>query len=140
MRCLLTACFFCVSVSLCLAQDSKSTAKPAKDSKEATDKMISSGAITGRLLNWEDGKKEKSKIKLEVTVLVADPAGMQNLERLQLQLRQVAANPGLNLVDRARQTADINRQIAQINATREKKEKIEVQVADNIIVRRAELP
>src|SRR5258708_38821957 len=67
MRFLITLTVVCLSVSLAAAQDSKPASKPAKDTKEATDKMISSGMVTGRLLNWGSNKKEKETLTLEIT-------------------------------------------------------------------------
>lgn len=123
-------------------QDPKPSSKPAKDSKEATDKMIGSGTVTGRLLSWDSGKKEKDKITLEVTVDVADPGALRNLEQLQLQLGQVNANPQLKLADRVSQTANINRQIAQAQAklAKPEKHKVDLQIGNDLVVRRAELP
>src|SRR5262249_2888582 len=109
----LIICFTVFSVSH--GQDAKPPTKPAKDIKEAADKMISSGTVTGKLLNW-DSKKEKDKITLEVSVDVADAGAMRNLEQLQLQLSQVNANTQLRLADRVSQAANINRQIAQAQA------------------------
>src|SRR5260221_10955942 len=112
MRFALTLIAFLTAFSVTQGQDSKPPTKPAKDSKEAADKMIGSGTVTGKLLNW-DSKKDKDKITLEVSVDVADASAMRNLEQLQLQLSQVNANAQLRLADRVSQAANINRQIAQ---------------------------
>jgi hypothetical protein len=142
MRFLMTLGVVCLSVSLGAAQDSKPASKPAKDTKEATDKMISSGMVTGRLLNWGSSKKEKETITLEITVDVADPAGLQTQARLENQLAQVSANRGLNAADRIRQTADISRQITQNqpHLVKQEKFKMDFRLGDDFSVRRAELP
>ncbi|MFL5241872.1 MAG: hypothetical protein ACJ8FY_07170 [Gemmataceae bacterium] len=142
MRYLITLLVVCPSLSVAVAQDAKPASKPAKDTKEATDKMITSGMVTGRLLNWGSDKKEKETVTLEVSVDIADPAGLQTQARLENQLAQVSANRSLNAADRIRQTTDINRQMAQNqpHLVKQEKFKMDFRLGDNFSVRRAELP
>jgi hypothetical protein len=141
MRFALTLIVYFTAFSIGQGQDSKPPSKPAKDAKEAADKMISTGTVTGKLLNW-DSKKEKDKITLEVSVDVADAGAMRNLEQLQLQLSQVNANTQLRLADRVSQAANINRQIAQAQAklSKPEKHKVDLQLGNDLVIRRAELP
>jgi hypothetical protein len=141
MRLVLTTATFFLTLSPTFSQEAKST-KPAKDTKDGADKMIATGTVTGKLLNWGDGKKKKDTITLEVTIDIANPSGIQTQAKLENQLAQINANVKLNATDRIRQIADVNRQMTdnQKNLVKGEKHKIDFTLGDDFAVRRAELP
>lgn len=142
MRCMFVVAAFFVTLSLTSAQDTKPPSKPAADTQEGAAKMIASGTVTGKLLNWGKGKRDKETITLEVTVDVANKGGVQTQARLENQLAQINANRNLSAADRIRQIADVNRQMNdnQKNLVKGEKHKVDFTVGDDLVVRKAELP
>jgi len=111
--------------------------KPAKDKKDAAEKKIATGQIGGKLVHW--GSDSKS-ITLHVTLQVPNPAGLQTLANLQVQLADATRDP--NPVNRARRVADLENQIAvhQKDAVKNENHDFEFQPGDDLIVRWKNLP
>jgi hypothetical protein len=111
--------------------------KPSKNKKDAADKMVASGQLSGKLMHWGSDSKT---ITVQVTLQVPNLGGLQTLANLQAQLADASRDP--NPVNRARRVADIETQIAvhQKDALKNEKHDIEVQPGDDLIVRWKNLP
>jgi len=111
--------------------------KTAKDKKDAAEKKIATGQVSGKLIHWGSDSKN---IKLQVTLQVPNPGGLQTLANLQVQLADASRDP--NPVNRARRIADVENQIAvhQKDAVKSENHDIEFQPGDDLIVRWRYLP
>jgi hypothetical protein len=111
--------------------------KPSKNKKDAADKMVASGQLSGKLMHWGSDSKT---ITVQVTLQVPNPGGLQTLANLQVQLADASRDP--NPVNRAKRVADVERQIAlhQNDAVKNVNHDIEVQPGDDLIVRWKNLP
>jgi hypothetical protein len=113
--------------------------KAAKEKKDAADKMVSKGTISGKLIKWGNGTNEKT-ITLQVTVQVPNPGGLQTMANLENQLLD-ASRDG-NPVNRARRINDVRTQMALHQKDVVKDEKVEVELvpSDDLIVRMKDPP
>jgi hypothetical protein len=97
---LVLAGFLALAVVLPLRADDKK-ADPAKmpaDKKEATDKMVAAGELTGKILNVEPNKKAFT-VQVTVKYAVPNPGAMQQMMNLQMQLsRPMAPAQRMNLM------------------------------------------
>jgi hypothetical protein len=112
------------------ADDKK--ADPAKmpaDKKEATDKMIAAGEITGKLLNVEPNKKAFT-VQVTVKLPVPNPGAMQNLMNLQMQLsRPMPAAQRMQLM------MQLQQQQANLVQIKQENQSIDIDSTDDIKVR-----
>jgi hypothetical protein len=127
--------FFAVwAIPLLAANDDK----PSKDKKDAADKMVASGKVTGKLIHW--GSESKG-IALQISLSVPNAGGLQTLANLQAQYVDASRDP--NPVNRLRRTADIERQIAvhQKDAVKTENHDLdEIQPSEDMVVRWKNLP
>jgi hypothetical protein len=113
--------------------------KTAKDKKEAADKMVASGTVTGKLLKWGSGSAEKT-ITLQVTVQVPNPGGIQTMANLNAQLADASRDTDPR--NRIRRVADLQTQMAihQKDVLKNETHEIDFVPGEDMIVRLKEPP
>src|SRR5258708_39998131 len=89
------------------AQKKPDNLPPAKDKKEATDRMVSAGEITGKVIQWGEGSQKYLTLQVTLKYGVPNVGALNNIANLQKQAAQVAANPNLNALQRAQQIQQI---------------------------------
>src|SRR5262249_15183693 len=116
---------------------SADTDKSLKEKKEATDKLLKSPTITGRLVEW--GGEQKT-ITMMVPIQVPNPSGIQH--QLDLQKSLAEASMDRNLANRLNRMADIQRQMEKNkpNMVKEEQVKMLFEPIDDLIVRLGQLP
>jgi len=119
------------------AQDKPPAGKAAATTKEAYDKMVAAGEITGKLTTLADGSQKYMTLEVSVKYQVPNPAAAQEAANLQ---RQVAdASRDKNPAKRAQRLNDLQLKIAQNQqnqvTTKEEKKKVEVQAGEDMKVR-----
>jgi hypothetical protein len=126
-------------LSLAAAGRTADDDKAAKDKKDAADKMVATGSVTGKLIKWGNGSADKS-ICLQVTVQVPNPGGIQTMANLQVQLAE--ASRDTNPVNRANRVASVQAQMAihQKDLLKNETHEIDFTPGDDMIVRTKEPP
>src|SRR5262249_29398777 len=116
------------------AVDDKSadTDKPLKDKKEASEKLLKSPTVTGRLVEWGG---EQTTIALMVPIQVPNPDGIQH--HLDLQRSLAEASMDRNPVNRLSRMADIQRQMDRNKPHMVKEEHVKMvfQPVDDFVIR-----
>jgi hypothetical protein len=113
--------------------------KTAKEKKEAADKMVATGSVTGKLIKWGNGSADKT-ISLQVTVQVPNPGGIQTMANLQVQLAE--ASRDTNPVNRANRIASVQAQMAlhQKDLLKNETHDIDLVPGEDMIVRMKDPP
>jgi hypothetical protein len=112
-----------------LAADKKDGEKMPADKKEATDKMVTAGELTGKVLNVEAAKKS---FALQVTVRYGVPnvGAMQNIANLQMQARTTRdPNQMRNIM------VQIAQNQAQMVTVKEENQTIDIEASDDVAIR-----
>jgi len=127
-----------------LAQKKPDNAPPAKDKKEATDRMVSAGEITGKVIQWGEGSQKYLTMQVTIKYGVPNVGALNNIANLEKQAAQVATNPNLNPLQRAQQIQQIKLDLAknqqQAITIKEESQNVELQLGDEVKVRRANPP
>jgi hypothetical protein len=130
-RILVLASLVALAVVLPLHADDKK-ADPAKlpaDKKEAADKMITAGEITGKLLNVEPNKKAFT-LQVPVKIAVPNPGAMQQMMNLQMQLSRPMAP-----AQRMQLLMQMQQQQASLVQIKEEFQSVDIDSADDLKVR-----
>jgi hypothetical protein len=101
--------------------------KPNPDKDLDKDKMVKAGTVMGKVMNVYEDKK---KVRIQVTIQVLDPAGVQRLAQAKLEMARAGdANAYRNAQNSLLQ--------AQRSLYKNETKEVEVQAADDVVVRMA---
>ena len=129
--------------------DSDPPTKTDKDKKQAADKLVAAGSMTGKVTDWD---KDERVITLDVKLQIpdgidegaAEAIGNKQAELIRLQATPIDARNANSVRDRLKQVANIQKDIAQNQAKlykfKEVNQKFVVNIAENATVRTLELP
>lgn len=122
--------------------------KAEKDKKQAVDKLVSAGSMTGKVTQWDkDDRLVTLDVKLQVPDGIDDNAA-EAIANKQAELIRLQASPAPRdangLRERLKQVANIQRDIqtnqAKLIKFKEVNQKFAVQIAENASVRLLEVP
>jgi hypothetical protein len=99
---------------------------PAKDKKEAVERLVVGGEISGKLIHWEGTQKY---FTVKVSVPVADPNAIKRLADLQIQYQRQAAGRDRNGM------AATAVEMAKVSMTKNEDHDIDFQAATDMKVR-----
>jgi hypothetical protein len=139
MRWVSTSTAFVVLLGLASSIRAADDDKTAKDKKEAVDKMVATGTVTGKLIKWGSGSAEKT-ISLQVVVQVPNLGGIQTMANLQNQLAEASRDTDPR--NRLRRVADVQAQMAihQKDVVKNETHEIDLVPGDDMIIRMKEPP
>jgi hypothetical protein len=125
------------------ADDNKKTdAKLPGDQKEAYDKMVSTGQLTGKLTHWGEGSQKYMTVQVTVKYGVPNVDAARNIANLQKQAAEASRDP--NPVNRANRLNNIQYELLKnqkvLITVKEESKNVELQASDDMKVRVKELP
>ncbi len=130
------------------ADDKAEPDKAAKDKKQAADKLVTAGTLTGKVIAWDSSDKVLTlNVKLSIPDGIdqgaANAIQTKQAELLRLQSSPPARNAG-EYQNRVNRAATLNREIQQNQAKLYKVKQVDqkfiMTIADNAVVRQLELP
>lgn len=122
-----------------VAQPKKKEAPPAKDKKDAVEKMIATGEVTGRLLVQGKGAARTYTLRVQARYAIPNPLALGHIQNLQAQMAQVAANRTLDQTQRQQQLQNLQMELVRHQQSaysyKEETQDIDLQVPENVKVR-----
>ena len=125
-------------------KDEKKTdqAKLPKDEKQAFDKTVTAGELTGKLVQWGEGSQKNLTLQMTIKYQVPNQGALNNLVNLRNQA--IEASRDASPANRVKRLTEIQVEIAknQANAiqTKEAHKNIDLQVSDDMKVRVMQAP